>query len=205
MPTLYQHFFIIHYCGKGHYASASNQPGYFFRVSPCQPTPKNLNYSLLWEGGIMLLLRLSQVFRQGATMTPLHTFFKLFIIVGKGRYASASTQPSIQSGCYHAPTIFFRDLSLLWEGGIMFLLRLSKGNSSGCHHANPTPFFCICHYCGKVAFCFCFDVARVFLQGASMPPLHPYFLKLSLLRERDRYSQGIFSGCHHDTPTPYTF
>ena len=81
----------------------------------------------------------------------------------------------------------------------MFLLRLSKGNSSGCHHANPTPFFCICHYCGKVAFCFCFDVARVFLQGASMPPLHPYFLNLSLLRERDRYSQGIFQGA---TMTP---
>jgi len=52
-------------------------------------------------------------------------------------------------------------------------------------------FFWNCH-CGKGALCFCFDLARVFLQGATMPPLHP-FLDLSLLWEGDRYSPGHYA------------
>ena len=65
--------------------------------------------------------------------------------------------------------------------GIMLLLRISQGISSGCQHATPTQKkFRNCH-CGKGALCFCFDLAKVF----RVPPCHPYtiFLELSLLWE----------------------
>ena len=66
----------------------------------------------------------------------------------------------------------------------MLPLRLGQGISSGCHNATPAPKkFCICHYCGKGALCFRFDLTKVFLQGATMPPLHPKDLDYSLLLE----------------------
>ena len=64
-----------------------------------------------------------------------------------------------------------------------FFLRLRQSISSGCHHATPTPIFLNFHYCGRGALYFCFDLARVFLLGAIMPPLHPFFSELSLLWE----------------------
>ena len=58
-------------------------------------------------------------------------------------------------------------------------------------------------HCGKGTLCCSFDLAKVFLQGATTPPLHHCF-KLSLACERGnmllfRLSQGISSGCHHAT------
>jgi len=87
----------------------------------------------------------------------------------------------------------------------MLLLRLSQGIASGCNHATPTPFF-NCRYLGKWALYFCFDLAKVFLQGATTPPVH-IFLQMSLFWEVDvmlvlRLSQGISSGCHNANPTP---
>ena len=65
--------------------------------------------------------------------------------------------------------------------GIMLLLLLSQGISSGCHHATFTPKkFQYCHYCCKGPLCVCFDLAKVFLQSVTMPSLH-HFLELSLL------------------------
>jgi len=32
-------------------------------------------------------------------------------------------------------------------------------------------FFRNCHYCGKGALCFYFNIAKVFIQGTTMPPL----------------------------------
>ena len=49
-----------------------------------------------------------------------------------------------------------------------------------CH---PYPIFFNCHYSGKGALCFCFDLAMVFLHGATMPHLQPIFLVLSLMWE----------------------
>jgi len=109
----------------------------------------------------------------------------------------------ISSWCHHAtPTPIFFEFSLLWEGGIMLLLRLSQGISSGCHHATPTtPIFLIIHYCGKRALCFCFDLDRVFRQGATMPHLYPIFLLFIIVGRGIvlllRLSQGISSGRHH--------
>ena len=142
--TLHQIFFwFIHYCGKGALCFCFDLAKYFVRVTPCHPFTKNvLDYSLLWEGSIMLLLRLSQVFRQGATMPPLLPIFR-FSIAARG---------------------------------IFLLLRHSQGMSSGCHHATPTPIFFICHYGGKEAFSFCFDLDRIIFQGANMPPLHIIFI-----------------------------
>jgi len=127
-----------------------------FRVPPCYPyTKKFLELSLLWERGIILSLRLSQ---------------------------------GISSGCHHAtpkPKNFsLSEMSLLWEGGIMLLLRLSQGISSGCHHATPKRkiFFGIVIIVGRVL-CFCFDLAKVFLQDAAMPPLHQKILFFNSLWE----------------------
>ena len=64
-------------------------------------------------------------------------------------------------------------------------------------------------HCGKGTLCCSFDLAKVFLQGATTPPLHHCF-KLSLAWERGnmllfRLSQGIYSGCQHDTLTRKNF
>ena len=87
----------------------------------------------------------------------------------------------------------------------MLLLRLSQGISSGCHHANPYKLFRNCHYCGKGALSFCFDLAKVFFQGATIPPLH-HFSGIVINVGRGimlmlRLRQGISSGCHNATPT----
>ena len=60
--------------------------------------------------------------------------------------------------------------------GTMSLLRLSQGISSGCNHATPTPIFLELSLLREGELCLCFDLARVFLQGATMPPLHHFFL-----------------------------
>ena len=81
----------------------------------------------------MLLLRL-RVFLQGANMPPLHpNFFWNCHYCGKGElcfcvdlakvFLQGATMPPLQ------PILL--ELSLLWEGGIMLLLRLSQGISSG--------------------------------------------------------------------------
>ena len=98
----------------------------------------------LWDGCIMLLLRLSQ---------------------------------DISSGCHHAtPTPLFG--IVIMGKGIMLPLRLSQGISAGCHHATPTPIFWNCQL-WEGALSFCFDLARLFLQGATMSHLH-HFLDYSL-------------------------
>jgi len=101
----------------------------------------------------------------------------------------------------------FFGLSLSWEGCLILLLRFSQGISSGYHHATPTPiFFRNFHYCGKEALCFCFDLAKVFLQGANMPPQTHKKIGFFIIAGRGimlllllRLSQGISSGCHHAT------
>ena len=196
-------------------------------------------FSLVWERGIMLLLLLSQGISSGCHhSTPI--FFGIIISVGKGHFASASTWPGYFFRVHHAtpttkkfflchycgkgalcfdfvkvflqvpPCHTYANFLSLWRGCIMLLLRLIQGNSSGSHNANLTPFFWNCHYCGNGALCFCFDLAKVFLQGATMPHLHPFFSELALLCEGCiilllRISQGTSSGCHHATPTPTFF
>ena len=130
--------------------------GYFFPMPPCHPYTHKidvLDWSL-WErqilpGALYFCFDLARVFLQGAIMPPLH-------------------QKNV-----------FLELSL-WEGGIMLLLRLSQGISARCHHATPTPFSGFVIIVGRRqiqpgALCFCFDLSRVFLQDANMPPLHPIF------------------------------
>ena len=145
MPPLNpQNFGFVIIVGRGIMRLLRLNQGISLGFHRATPTIKNLDYSLLWEGCIMLLLRLSQVFNQGATIPPLH------------------------------PNIFL-DLSLLREGGLILLLRISQRISSGCHHATVSPIISNFHYCGKGALCFCFDLAEVFLQGATLPLLHPNF------------------------------
>ena len=74
---------------------------------------------------------------------------------------------------------------------------------------HPYNIFLELSFLGKGALCFCFDLAKVFLQDATTPPIHhKLFFELSLFREVGsilllRLSQGISSGCHHATPTPF--
>jgi len=57
---------------------------------------------------------------------------------------------------------------------------------------------------------FFFDLAKVFLQGATMPPLHPkiFFFGIVIVGRSImlllRLSQGISSGCHHATHTQFS-
>ena len=130
MPPLHPFFWIVIIVGRVPYP-ASTYPRYFFRMSPRHPYTIFSQLALLWEGCIILLLRLKQGTSSGCHHATLHHFFRNCIIVG---------------------------------GGITHLLRLSQGISSGCHHATPYTIFWNCHYCGKAALCFCFDLAKVFLQ-----------------------------------------
>ena len=75
---------------------------------------------------------------------PYNNFFRIFIICGKGHYASASTYPRY----------FF--------------------SVPPCHIDIPKKFR-YCHYCCEAALCVCFNLAKVFLQSATMPSLHHFF------------------------------
>ena len=87
----------------------------------------------------------------------------------------------ISSECHHAtPTPKIFKFSLFCDVGIMLLLRPNQGISSGCHHAPLNPNFFIFSILVLLVVldrdspaALCFDLARVFLQGATMPPLHP--------------------------------
>jgi len=142
---------------------------------------------------------------------PYTIFSGIVIIVGRGIMLMLRLRQGISSGCHHAtPTHNFFFLIVITGRGITLLLRLIQGIFSGSHHATPTPFFQNCHYRGKGAISFCFELCRVFLQGATMPHLHPFFSELALLCEGCiilllRISQGTSSGCHHATPTPTFF
>ena len=91
----------------------------------------------------------------------------------------------ISSGCHHATPISKKvlDFPLLREGGILLLLRLSQGISSGCHHATPTPYF----------FGFVIIVARVFLQVATMPPLHLWFFDVTSVGKEIEIARGHYA------------
>jgi hypothetical protein len=60
--------------GKGHYASGSTWPWYFFRVHHATHTIKKYLYLSLWEGSLCFSFHLAKVFLQGATMPPLNHF-----------------------------------------------------------------------------------------------------------------------------------
>ena len=132
----------------------------------------------------------------------------------KGHYASASTWPGYLFRVNYgtATPKKFLDLSLLWERALRFGFDLAKLFLQGAKHATPTLFFWNCHQCRKGALCFVFDLARVYFRvhHATINPIFFYFSELSLVWEMVimllfRLSQGIFSGCHHATPTHETF
>jgi len=66
-----------------------------------------------------------------------HTLF-VFALTFLGNFFSAPKSP-LRPGLHATPTPFFFKFSLFWETGIMLLLRLNQGISSGCYHATPTP------------------------------------------------------------------
>jgi len=89
----------------------------------------------------------------------------------------------------------------------MLLLRLSQGISLGWHNATTTPkYFRNCHYCGKAALCFCFDVAKVFLQDSTTPPLHPFFGNIIILGSGHYASASTWPGYFFRVPPrqPYS-
>jgi len=150
-PTT-NYFWNCHYYGRGHYASASTYPRYFFRVPPCHPKPIFWGILIIVGRGIMLLLRLSQGNSSGCHhVTPKRKFFWNCHYYGKGALC------------------FCLDLA-------RYLFRVPQCHTytqnSWCHHAKRTHTLLNCHYCGKGALCFRFDLASVFFQGATMPTLN---------------------------------
>ena len=118
----------------------------------------------------MLRLRLSQGISSGCQHATLTLFFWICHQCGKVALCFFFDLERVyfrMPPC-HPKQIFFNfsKLSLVWQRGLMLLLRLIKGISSGCHNAIPTPqiFFAIVSV-GQGALCFCFDLARVFIQG----------------------------------------
>ena len=102
--------------------------------------------------------------------------------VGRGIMLLLRLSQGIPSECHHTtPTPIFFEVSLLWEGGIMLPLRLRLRNYSGCYHANRKQKFFFELLLWEGALCFCFDLAKVFLQGATMPTLQPIFFGIVIV------------------------
>ena len=90
----------------------------------------------------------------------------------------------------------------------MLPLRFSQRNSTGCQNATLNQIFLELSLLWEGALCFFFDLANVFLQGATMPKLQPIFLELSLWEGALfllRLNEGISSGWRHATPKPPKF
>ena len=145
MPPVHPFFWNCHYCGKGHYASASTQPRYFFRVPPCHPYTHFLNCHC-GKGHYASASNQPRYFFRVHHATAKPNFFRNCHYCGKGHYASASTQPGY----------FFR-----------------------VPPRHPYTIFRNCRGKGALS---CFDLAKVFLQGVTMPHLNPKF---------------IFRNCHY--------
>ena len=86
------------------------------------------------------------------------------------------------------PIIF--GIVIIVEWGIMLLLRLSQGISSGCDHATPTPIFWILIIVGRGIMPL-LRLSKVFLQGATMPPLHQIlFFGIVIIVGRGHYASA---------------
>ena len=113
------------------------------------------------KGALCFCFDLANVFLQGANIPPLH------------------------------PKPFF-GIVIIVRRGITLLLRLSRGISSGFRHATPTPkniFSELSLWEG--ALCFRFDLAKVFLQGATMPPHIPnFFVVIFIIVGRGNYASA---------------
>ena len=157
-------------------------------MPPCHPYTNFFGIVIVSGSLACFCFDLDEVFLQGATTPPLHQNFLNCHYFGKWTLCLLQISQCIYSRCHHAiPTPFF------YNGhcgkAALFLLRLSHGISSGCHHATPKPF-CICHYCGKATLCFCFDLAKVFLQGATMPPYTKFFSGFVFIAGRGHYASA---------------
>ena len=169
-------------------------------------TPKKFrNCHYCGMGSLCFGFDLAKVFLHGATMLPLHPFFRNCHYCGEGALCFCFNLARVFLQGANTPPLhqFFPELSLSWEGCLILLLRLSQGISSGCHHATPTPKqFSELSLLWDGAICFCFDLAKVFPQGFTMPPLHPNFIFFGIVIITGRgimlllrLSQGISSGC----------
>ena len=194
----------IMYIVRAYFSSTSAGMAYFcfdlsrvfFQGATTPPTPQKSGMNLitgfvvcdrLWmrqyDGYIPFCFDLDKVFLQDTTMPPLHPFFLIVII--------------------------FFELSLLWEGGIMLLLRLSQTISSGFHHATPTPKtkFGIVIIVGKGNYASASTQPRYFFR---VPPCHPYTKKF---RNCHYFGKGHYASasaqpeyflrvppCHHYIP-----
>ena len=93
MPSINQKNFWICHCGEGALCFRFDLAKVFLQGAPCHPNTQIflLEFSLLWKGGIMLLLRLSQGISSGCHhVTPTPQFFSGIVIIVEGHYASAS-------------------------------------------------------------------------------------------------------------------
>jgi hypothetical protein len=89
MPPLHQFFLNRHYNGKGVLCFCFDFAEVF--VQGATPTPKVFwNCHYCGKAALCFCFDLVKTFLQGAIMTPLNPFFLIFIIVGRGHYASAS-------------------------------------------------------------------------------------------------------------------
>ena len=86
------------------------------------------------------------------------------------------------------PIIF--GIVIIMGGGIMLLLRLTQGISSGCHHATPNPFFGEFSLLWEGVLCFFFDLVKVILQGATMLPLNANFFGIVIIMGRGHYASA---------------
>ena len=175
MPPLHPIFFgIVILVGRG-ISFFFNLARVFLQDATMPPLNPFFGIVIIVGRGIMLLLRLTKVFLQVVTMPLLQHFFGIVIIVGRALCFCFDLAKLFRQvpPCHPYTKFYFSELPLLWERGIMLLLRLSQGISSGCHLATPkTVFFAIFIIVGRV-------------------------IMLQL-----RLSQSVSSGCHYANSLP---
>ena len=173
--------------GRGHCASASTKQDLCSGCHNATPTPKI----------------------QGATMPNIHTHFLNCHYCGKGALCFRFDLACVIFQGSTIPPLNTKKIGIviIVGRGIMLLLRLSQGISSGWHHATPKPQknFWICHYCGKGHYASASTWPRYFFR---VTLCHPYTQKILIIQDcwKGHYPASTYprisSGCHHTTPTP---
>ena len=130
----YTNFLNCHYFGKWALSFCFNLAKVFLQGANTTPF---FQLSLFWEVGV-ILLRISQGIYSGCHhATPTHFFRNCYYGKPALRFCFELAKVFLQDATTPSLHHFF-ELSLFWELGIMLLLRLNQGISSGCHHATPT-------------------------------------------------------------------
>ena len=158
---------------------------------------------IVGNGALCLCFDIAKVFLLSATKPHLYSIFSELSLLWEGALCF----------CYDLAMVFLQGATMpplyshiFWnchncgKGGIMLLLRLSQGISSGCHHATPTPKHFLLFIIVGRGIMLLLRLSQGISSGCQHATATYHFL-FFIIAGRGiilllRLSQGISSGCH---------